>query len=398
MECTHNSYVTQIATKKEIISDLPPLTQADAPVVLATNRLDTSDTMETEAESCSECYLVENQRDLQFDTSDGSKKDNTTEALVYVVDESKQKMFSIECNVNNDNSEAVENAAKNDTTEVTNNTVGQLEYESSNGSDDTIDWIVNGGPSKREKSTSFGSSVNMVISEPFEITKPDTIDDSVNEMNHDNVRTKNHLAVVPYQSLLRTDTTIGHNDSAAAIKSNNGNSDVESDDSFGLVIDERHDSNSVGADNATLHVSDDESLRECENAEELDDDPVLIVNEVDAINSINLDDSLSIPNDDKNLTEGGMEIVKVAVQSSDTANIFDKLRHKEITKKKSFRESLSVSDDEIVTSGRYGAQVKCEDKSELVTSFSFRIENIRSTGTEISKTTEVNVDAVVEVS
>lgn len=378
VECAHNSYVTQIVAKEEIISE-----QADVTVDVATNRSDSSATMETE--TLVDSHLVENQRDLQIGTSDGSKNDQTSDTVVYVVDVSKQKMFSIECSVNNDNSEPIEIAAINDTIEVANETIGQLEYESSNESDDTIDWIVNGGPSNKEKSTSFDSSVNhhIVTGEAVETNKKaDAIEDSANEMNHDNVRTQNYLAVVPYQTLLNTSVP---NDSAAVSKLNSGHlSDVESDDSFGLVIDEHYESNSVSADNATLHKSDNESLRELENVVETDDDPVMIINEVDEIDSINLDDPLSIPNDDKNLTEDCMEI---AVQPSDTTNIF-KAETKSLHKR-----SVSVSDDEIATSG-----VKCEDESEPVTSSSLRIENIRSYDTELWKTTEVIVDEAVEVS
>lgn len=319
--------------------------------------MESSDKLETVADNCVVWQFVENQQEQQITQSDESNNgvnNDTTQRDICFDGQSKQIISPTECK-----SEPVENTADNDATEVIIDETGQpkpkccqFECESDNGSEssiDSIDRIIKGVQTSTRKSRSLKCSSNDDKGETVETSKSDDITDTID----DSVK----VASPNEQLKLCLNNVYGE----------------ESDYSFGLVVDESCDNYSTNEEN------DNESKKKGEDAQELEDVSLLILKEACAINSINVDDSICLPNVDNVATKDVIENRKLAVTES-------------------FIEQRSVSDDELVTSGRYGFRVKYENASALATSLSFGFENIRKSEKGISTTNKLSVCRVLTVS
>lgn len=425
VECSYVSKVAETVTKKEITIDCPPLEEAVVPAVIAN---DSSEKLQTSTciqdghvlttspvkilNVISIDQMVENQQ------NQNSKKSNDNDLTEVANDgdgETKEKLLSFECNSNADNSEPVANdSTANSATEVSID--GQsvrkcLQFESNNGSDsdDSIDMMIKRVHSSAQKLFECGECKNDDHG-PIESNATDTFEDSVTqEADQENLQVTNYGGVdSPCKPLVYT---CEHDDSVTTAL-NCENSD-ESDDSFGLVIDENHEKNLTDVEDCDSVQNDCTNLKdgqEDEDQQESDDCSVVIVKQDFDDDAMNLDDYLPLPTGDKDPKNDGTENPRVAAESSDeirfqeciTTKLFNTISHQ--AKKKSFLKSRSVSDDELATKGRYGVRVKDEVNAVIPTSYSFRfrdpatIEKVRFTENQMSKTNEMQVCSVLEVS
>ncbi len=139
-----------------------------------------------------------------------------------------------------------------------------------------------------------------------------------------------------------------------------------SNDSFGLVIDEQNEKNSMNALGSASPSNDTEILHE----DEEDIKGFMIIDE----------DDNQMMDDEENAKSSG----PITFDGYDETNLFNKFSQP--NEKKTFFESRSMSDDELVSKGRYGARVKYEALEPLPTSSSFAFENIKSSGNAVSHT------------
>lgn len=433
-ECSYVSNVAETVTKQEITIDYPPLEEAVDPAVIAN---DSSEKLQTSAciqdghvltrspvkilSVISIDQLVENQ---QNQITEKSNDNDLTEVANDGDGETVEKLLSFECNSNADNSESVANdTTANSATEVSIDNVGQsarkcLLFESNNGSDsdDSIDVMIkriHASPQKLFECACKNDDHHGPVESNNSDNATDTFEDSVTqEANQENLQIRNYAGVdAPCKPLVYP---CEHDDSVtAALNCENAENSDESDDSFGLVIDENHDKNLTDVEDCDSVQSDCTSLKdgqEDEVEQELDDCSVVIVKQDYDDDAMDLDAYLPLPAGDKDPKNDGTENSGAAAESSDeirfqeciTTKSFNTISHQ--AKKKAFLKNRSVSDDELATKGRYGARIKYDVNEAIPTSYSFRfkdpstIEKVGFTENQMSETNEMHVRSVLEVS